>query len=137
MQTLLKVDFHGAESNEVLQNKIVEHVGALEHLYGRLTSCHVSVEAPGHHQRKGGLFHVSIRITLPGGREVNIGTTPQADHRHADIVFAINDAFRRARRQLQDRAREIRGQVKAHEAQGSSQLSMTGIRLLGWTSWFA
>lgn len=116
MQTLLKVDFHGTESNEALQSKIVEHVGALEHLYGRLTACHVSVEAPGHHQRKGGLFHVRIHLTLPDGQEVNIGTTPRADHRHADILFAINDAFRRARRQLQDRVREMRGQVKAHEA---------------------
>ena len=116
MQTLLKVDFHGAEPNEILQNKIAEHVGALEHLFGRLTACHVSVEAPGHHQRKGGLFHVRIRLSLPDGREVNVGTTPRADHRHADVLFAINDAFRRARRQLQDRAREMRGQVKAHEA---------------------
>jgi cold shock CspA family protein/ribosome-associated translation inhibitor RaiA len=116
MQTLLKVDFHGTESNEALQSKIAEHVGALEHLYGRLTACHVSVEAPGHHHRKGGLFHVSIRLTLPDEREVNVGSTPRADHRHADILFAINDAFRRARRQLQDRAREMRGQVKAHEA---------------------
>ena len=116
MQTLLKVDFHGTESNEVLQSKIVEHVGALEHLYGRLTACHVSVEAPGHRQRKGGLFHVRIRASLPDGREVNVGTTSRADHRHADVLFAINDAFRRARRQLQDRVREMRGQVKAHEA---------------------
>ena len=53
MQTLLKVDFHGTESDEALQSKIAEHVGALEHLYSRLTACHVSVEAPGHHQRKG------------------------------------------------------------------------------------
>lgn len=115
MQTLLKVDFHGEESNEALQSKIAEHVAALEHFYGRLTACHVSVEAPGHHQRKGGLFHVRIHLTLPDGREVNIGTTPRADHRHADILFAINDAFRRARRQLQDRVREMRGQVKTHE----------------------
>jgi len=115
METLLKVDFHGAESSEALQNKIAEHVDALEHLYGRLTACHLSVEAPGHHHRKGGLFHVSIRLTLPNGREVNVGTTPRADERHADVLFAINDAFRRARRQLQDRAREMRGQVKTHE----------------------
>jgi cold shock CspA family protein/ribosome-associated translation inhibitor RaiA len=115
MQTLLKVDFHGTELNEALQSKIVEHVDALEHLYGRLTACHVSVEAPGHHQRKGGLFHVRIRASMPDGRDVNVSTTSRADHRHADVFFAINDAFRRARRQLQDRVREMRGQVKAHE----------------------
>ena len=115
MQTGLKVDFHGAEPTEPLQTKISEHFDALEHFYGRLTACHVSVEAPGHHQRKGGLYHVRIRLSLPNGREVNIGTTPPADHRHADVLFALNDAFRRARRQLQDEIRKMRGQVKAHE----------------------
>jgi hypothetical protein len=38
-----------------------------------------------------------------------VGITPRAEKRHADVLFAINDAFRRARRQLQDRARRIRG----------------------------
>jgi ribosome-associated translation inhibitor RaiA len=115
METLLKIDFHGAETSEALQRTIEKHVHALERMYGRLTACHVSVEAPGHHQRKGGLFHVSIYLTLPNGREVNVGTTPRADKRQADVLFALNDAFRRARRQVQDRIREMRGQVKTHE----------------------
>jgi cold shock CspA family protein len=45
---------------------------------------------------------------------VNVGTTPPADERHADVLFALGDAFRRARRQLQDHARRMRGQVKTH-----------------------
>ena len=61
------------------------------------------------------LFQVRIHVILPGGREGNIGATPSADSRHADIAFALNDAFRRASRQLQDHARTIRGQVKTHE----------------------
>lgn len=119
MQTLPKIDFHGAEPSEALNAAITKHLETLEHMYGRLMTCHVSVEAPGHHQRKGGLYHVSIHLTLPGGQEVNVGTTPRADKRHADILFAINDAFRRATRQLRDRVRRMRGQVKAHEGMPS------------------
>jgi len=115
MQTALKIDFHGADSTEALQRKIAEHVEGLEHLYGRITACHVSVEAPGHHQRKGGLFHISIHLTLPDGGEVSVGTTPRADKRQAEVLFAINDAFRRAGRQLQDRVRRMQGKVKVHE----------------------
>lgn len=115
MQTQLKIDFHGAEPPEALTRMIEEHVEALEHMYGRLTACHVSVEPPGHHQHKGGLYNVRIRLALPDGREVNAGITPREDKRNADVLFAVSDAFRRAKRQMQDRAREMRGQVKVHE----------------------
>jgi cold shock CspA family protein len=54
---------------------------------------------------------------LPEGREVNIARTPQDDERHSDLNYALNDAFKRARRQLQDQARKLQGQVKQHEAQ--------------------
>jgi len=39
-----------------------------------------------------------------------------ANERHADVRFALNDAFKHARRQLQDRVRRVQGQVKHHEA---------------------
>lgn len=119
MQTQLKIDFHGAAPADALQGKIAEQVNALERLFGHLTACHVSLEPPGHHRRKGGLYRVSIHLTLPDGREVNVGTTSRADKRHADVLFALNDAFRRARRQLQDRVRQMRGDVKAHQMQPS------------------
>jgi cold shock CspA family protein len=123
MQTMLKIDFHGAKPSEVLQQRIGEHVEALERLYGRMTACHVSVEPPGHRHRKGGLFHVAIHITLPTGKDVNVGTTPRADERHADVRFALDDAFRRARRQLQDRARTMRGKVKTHEPKPTGKIA--------------
>ena len=115
MQTQLKIDFHGASGSDALQQNIEKHVAGLERMYGRMTACHVSLEPPGSAQRKGGLFHVRVHISLPDGREVNVGTTPPEDNRHADVLFALGDAFRRARRQLQDHARRIRGHVKTHE----------------------
>ena len=49
----------------------------------------------GHH-RTGGLYEITIHLSLPEGREVNIGRTPQNDERYADIDYALNDAFKRA-----------------------------------------
>jgi len=46
---------------------------------------------------------------------VNVERTPPADERHSDLSFALNDAFKHARRQLQDRVRRAQGQVKHHE----------------------
>ena len=49
---------------------------------------------------------------MPGNIEVNIDHTPTPDERFGDPLFAVSDAFRRARRQLQDRLRRLRGDVK-------------------------
>jgi len=40
---------------------------------------------------------------------------PEAHHAHEDVHVTIRDAFKEARRQLQDYAREIRGATKLHE----------------------
>ena len=122
METPLKIDFHGAEPSEAVRQKIAEFVDGLERIYGRMTSCHVGIEAPGHHQHKGGLFAVRIHLVLPDGREVNVGATPPEDKRKADLLFAITDAFRRARRQLQDYVREMQGVVKGHEYHPSGRI---------------
>ena len=97
-------------------------MAALERFFGRLTACHVAVRAPGTRHRTGGLFEVDIHLTLPDGREVNVGRTPHQDERHANLEFAVNDAFRRARRQLQDRVRRLNAQVKTHEAAPSGTI---------------
>jgi cold shock CspA family protein len=117
METDLKIDLHGAEPSEAVSRLITGHVTELEGVYGRITACHVSVKAPGQHHRKGGLFEVSVHLSLPDGREVNVGRTPRLDERYANILFAVNDAFRRARRQLQDQVRRLQTQTKMHEAQ--------------------
>jgi cold shock CspA family protein/ribosome-associated translation inhibitor RaiA len=123
METALKIDFHGAEPSEALQNSIVEHVAALERFFGRLTACHVALRAPGGHHRTGGQYEVDIHLTLPDGREVNVGRTPRQDERHSNVLFAVNDAFRRVRRQLQDHVRRLQAQVKTHESPPSGTVT--------------
>lgn len=66
------------------------------------------VKAPSQHHQKGGLYEVHVRLELPDGREVNVERTPTADERHADLIFAIDDAFKHARRQLQDQVSALR-----------------------------
>jgi cold shock CspA family protein len=117
MQTPVEIDFQGLQGRRDLRASIEKHVKDLETRFGRITAGRVVLKAPGGHHRTGGLYEVNIRLALPDGREVNVDRTAQDDERHADVDFAINDAFKRARRQLQDEARRIDGQVKQHEAQ--------------------
>ncbi|MFI5032866.1 MAG: HPF/RaiA family ribosome-associated protein [Reyranellales bacterium] len=113
METPLKISFQGSDTSEALNALIGEHVEALEKVYGRMTACHVMVQVPDRHS---GLFAVHIHAALPGGADVNIDHTPTADERFHDPQFAVNDAFRRAKRQLTDHVSRRRGDVKTlHE----------------------
>lgn len=117
METPARVEFEGVQSSPELETAIDQHIAELESRFGRVTASRVVVKGPGDRHQTGGQYQVSIRLALPDGREVNIGRTPKKDERYADLTFAIDNAFRRARRQLQDQARLMRGQTKQHENQ--------------------
>ncbi|HTR83546.1 MAG TPA: HPF/RaiA family ribosome-associated protein [Reyranella sp.] len=113
METPLKISFTGGDTSAALSALINEHVLSLEKVYGRMTACQVTVQAP---DRLNGPFAVHVHLTLPGGMDVTADHTPTADDRFFDPQFAVNDAFRRAKRVLKDRAQKRRGDVKTlHE----------------------
>ncbi len=116
METPAKIDFQGATLNPHVQQSVHQHIAALEKRFGRITACRIAVAAPSAHHRNGGQYEVAVHLALPDGREVNIDRTAEMDERFADPAFAVNDAFKRARRRLQDQVRRMRRQVKAHEA---------------------
>lgn len=116
MQTPVQIDFQGLEAKPELRSAIEKQIAQLEERFGRVTAGRIVVKAPGGRHRTGGLYEINVRLSLPEGREVNIARTPQGDERHADLNYALNDAFKRARRQLQDQVRKLQGQVKQHEA---------------------
>jgi hypothetical protein len=112
METPVQLDFQGLEAKPDLRIAVDRHIAQLEARFGRVTAGRVVLKSPGGHHRTGGLFEINIRLALPEGREVNIGRTPHADERHADLGFALNDAFKRARRQLQDQVDRMAGNTK-------------------------
>lgn len=112
MQTRPEIEFHGMTETTAVRNAVEKHVAELEQRCGRVTACRVVVNAPSHRHRSGALYEVHIRLALPEGREVNVERTPPADGRHADLTFAIDDAFKHARRQLQNQVRRMQGRVK-------------------------
>jgi len=117
MQTPPQIEFQGMKATADIEDAIEKHVAQLESRSGRLTACRVILKGPGAHHRKGGLYEVHIRLALPDGREVNINHTAPEDERRSDLAYALNNAFKRARRQLQDEVRRMQGQVKDHQVQ--------------------
>jgi cold shock CspA family protein len=119
MQTTPEIDFQGMDATAHARARIERHIDQLETRFGRVTACRVVVKAPGGRHRTGGLYEVNIRLALPDGREAVVERTPPEDERFQDFDFALDDAFKRARRRLQDQVRRMEGRVKAHAEPGS------------------
>lgn len=117
METPAEIDFQGMEPVDGLRESIIEHISKLEQRFGRITACRVVLKGPGERHQTGGLYEVNIRLALPDRREVDVARTAPLDERYGDVSFAINDAFKHARRRLQDHVRRMQAQTKAHEGQ--------------------
>jgi cold shock CspA family protein len=115
MQTPPEIVFEGLLATPQIKDAINAHLAELERRWGRITACRVVVKGPGQRHRKGGLYDVRIHLALPDGREVNVTRMPPADERHSDLTFALDDAFKHARRQLQDQVRRVQGHIKVHQ----------------------
>jgi ribosome-associated translation inhibitor RaiA len=114
MQTPPDIVFEGLSATPQIKDAIDAHLTQLERRWGRITACRVVVKGPGQRHRKGGLYEIRIRLALPDGRDVNITRTPPADGRQSDLTFALDDAFKHARRRLQDQVRRMQGHIKHH-----------------------
>lgn len=115
MEVEPKIVFEGIDPSDFVRNRILNEIERLERFFGRVTACRVVISKPQGRRRHGDLYAVAVRLTLPGGQEVHATRNPTQNHAHEDAHVAIRDVFAAARRQLQDKARKLRGDVKAHE----------------------
>ena len=111
MQTPLRITFRHLEPSPAVEARVREHVERLERFHGRITGCHVVVEAPPGHRHKGAPFDVKIDLTVPG-RDICVRSERTEHEAHMDVYVALRDAFDAARRLLQGHAREHRGDVQ-------------------------
>jgi cold shock CspA family protein len=113
LQTPVQIDFKGFEGSEAQRTAINEHLAQLEGMFGGIIAGRIAVKAPEKHHRHGGPFEISIRLKLPDGREVAVSRAPSIDERYSNFNFALGDAFRRAKRQLQEHVERLQGEVKS------------------------
>lgn len=115
VETAVQIEFQRCEDVGRLRQHIQDNVMELERRFSRITACRVFVRGPSEHHAKGGAFEVRIHLELPGDKQIDINRTLDEDSRHADAHFAIEDAFKRARRSLKDIVRRMQGHEKLHE----------------------
>jgi cold shock CspA family protein len=109
-----QISFRNMESSPAVEAQLRERTDALERYYPSILTCRIAVEAAHRHHRKGKLFHIRVRLTVPG-HEIVVSRDPAEHHAHEDIAVAIRDAFDATRRRLEDHLRHVQGRVKVHE----------------------
>lgn len=114
MQVPLEIVFHNLDRSPAVEAAVRERAAKLEHFAPNITSCRVTVEAPHKTHHQGNLYSVRVDLKFPGGEAVAT-RAPAKHHSHEDVYVAVRDAFKAARRQLQDQVRVRRGDVKRHE----------------------
>ena len=109
MQLPIQITIRDVEHSEALETHIRDKAKKLDEFFDRIMSCRVVVEVPHKHHNQGKHFNVRIDIGVPGSEIV-----VNRDHAE-DVYVALRDAFNAAKRQLEDYARKLHGNVKAHQ----------------------
>ena len=122
MQVPLEIRFHNIDRSAAVDAAMRERAAKLEQFGDRIVSCSVTVDGPHKHHRQGNLYTVRVDVRFPGG-EIVASREPSAHHSHEDVSVALRDAFKAVRRQLQDRMRVQRGDVKARTGQPHGRIS--------------
>lgn len=109
MQIPLQITIRDMGHSDALETRIRSKAAKLDEFFDHITSCRVVVEMPHKHHNQGRKFNVRIDIGVPG---TEIVVNREHDE---DIYVALRDAFDAAKRQLEDYARKIRGDIKTHQ----------------------
>jgi len=113
MQVPLQIVFEQIGHSDPIEARIREEAKKLEEFYGRITSARVVIGRPQHRHEKGDTYQVRIHITVPGAADIVISRDPAVTGAHEDAYVTIHDAFKAARRRLQDVVRERSPKTKA------------------------
>lgn len=106
MQLPLQISTRDLTLSEAEERLIREAASKLDQFWGHITSCRVMVEVPHRRGHTGRRYNVRIDLGAPGG-DIVIRRKPEES-----LMTAVQSAFRAAQRQVQDRVRRVRGDVK-------------------------
>lgn len=114
MQTPIRITYRNVDSSDALSQHIRAEAEKLEHLYDRITGCHVVLEIPHHSQSRTPQMRVRIDLFVPG-EVLTVGKVPPRLARTPrDPFLEVSESFHSMRRQLEDHIRRARLDVKTH-----------------------
>jgi ribosome-associated translation inhibitor RaiA len=139
MRLPVQITWRDMAPSTAVGTKIREEAVKLEEFYDHITSCRVTIDIPRRYQNGEYQFHIRIDLTVPGAEIVvnheptlhsSLRRTESEEHAkgqelsapHKDVYVAIRDAFKAARRKLQEYSHRRNGAVKYHETYAQENL---------------
>ena len=107
MNLPLQITFRDMVHSEAVAAHVRRRATKLDTFCGRITACHVVVEAPHRHHQHGNPFRVRIDIAVPGAELIS-DRCPAGNVNHQDMHAAVDDAFDDAERILAEYAKKKR-----------------------------
>lgn len=114
MQIPPEISFRGVPTTDRLKGRVQDEVDKLERYFDGIIRCRVAVELPHRRHEDGNLYHVGIRVTVPG-RELVVSHDPGRNEAHEELEVTLTHAFQAMARQLEEYSRQIRHEVKSHQ----------------------
>jgi len=112
--TPFEIAYEGLDPSPAAERHVLRGVRRLERVSPDLIAVDVTLAAKAHRHATGNLYDVNLRLTRPGP-DVVVSRTPPRHHEDEDLVFAIGEAFDKARKQLIELREVERGDVKSHD----------------------
>jgi ribosome-associated translation inhibitor RaiA len=139
MRHPVQITWRDMAPSTAVGTKIREEAARLDEFYDRITSCHVTIGIPRRYQNGKYQFHVRIDLIVPGAEIVvnheptlqrslqRLGGEERAKWQelsapHKDVYVAIRDAFKVARRKLQEYSHRQYGGVKHHKSHAQENI---------------
>jgi ribosome-associated translation inhibitor RaiA len=114
MEKPIQIRYHGVAASPAIDALVKEQAGHLERYFDRIIGCDVTIEVPERTNHKAHHFRVKVEVHVPG-HTVVCDRDPDPKKAHTTCQMAVHDAFKHAKRQLEDLARIRSGRVKTHE----------------------
>jgi ribosome-associated translation inhibitor RaiA len=121
MQTPPEISFIGFDPNEGLKVLVAQQIARLEKHSDRITTLRVAVDARHQKGRKGHVYDVRIDIGVPGS-DLAVNHGPGSNDRKEDLVATVRDAFKAAKRQLDDWSAKQRVQDTKRRAEEEDEV---------------
>ena len=123
MQTPVEIAYRHCEPSEEIRAEIAAQMERLERFSPRITSCRVVVNGPQTRHEQGDLFNIQLRVSMPEHKDVVVDQRQGDAGERTHALVAIREAFAAAARQIEDVARDMRGQVKTHVAESHGRVA--------------
>jgi cold shock CspA family protein/ribosome-associated translation inhibitor RaiA len=116
----LRLTFRGIDRSDAIESVIRQRATQLERFSEQLQDCHVTIDMPHEHRRRGNQYAVQIVLQTLSG-ELEVAIDPSLDQSPRNFQSVVSDAFDAAARQLEENT-----QGNSNDANGLSRSLPTG-----------